>query len=73
MERDGWIERRASSEDRRCNVIRLKPAVVPAWKPMAACARRVRRRALKGITARQFEAMKTALARVRVNLEGESR
>jgi MarR family transcriptional regulator for hemolysin len=73
MQRDGWIERRPSSEDRRCNVIRLKPAVVPIWKPMAACARRVRRRAMKGITPRQFETMKTALAKVRLNLEGEPR
>lgn len=73
MERDGWIERRASAEDRRCNVIRLKQAVVPVWKPMAACARRVRRRAMKGISPRQFETMKTALAKVRLNLEGDSR
>jgi MarR family transcriptional regulator for hemolysin len=69
MERDGWLERRASASDRRCNVIRLTPAVVPAWKPMAACARRVRRRAMKGITARQFATMKAALATVRRNLE----
>ncbi len=69
MERDGWIERRASATDRRCNAVRLKPAVVPVWKPMAACARRVRRRALRGITARQFETMKMALATVRRNLE----
>ena len=69
MERHGWIERYASPVDRRCKLVRLTPAVVPAWKPMAACARRVRRRAMRGITARQFEAMKTALATVRRNLE----
>jgi MarR family transcriptional regulator for hemolysin len=69
MERDGWIERRASARDRRCNVIRLTPAVVPAWKPMAACARRVRRRALRGIAPRQFETVRAVLATVRRNLE----
>ncbi len=71
MERDGWIERRASALDRRCNVVRLTPLVVPVWKPMAACARRVRRRALRGIAPGQLETMKTALATVRRNLEGE--
>jgi MarR family transcriptional regulator for hemolysin len=71
MERDGWIERKPSASDRRCNVIRLTPAVVPAWKPMAACARRVRRRALQGIPPRQLATMRAALALVRRNLEGE--
>jgi MarR family transcriptional regulator for hemolysin len=69
MERRGWIRRRASRVDRRCKVVRLAPAVVPAWKPMAACARRVRRRAMRGIGPRQFEAMKAALMTVRRNLE----
>jgi len=69
MERNGWIERRASRKDRRCKLVRLKPAVVPAWKPMAASARRVRKRALQGITARELETMRTALATVRRNLE----
>lgn len=69
MERHGWIERRASRTDRRCKLVRLTPAVVPAWKPMAACARRVRQRAMRGIGPRQFETMKAALATVRRNLE----
>ncbi len=69
MERRGWVERRACAADRRRKLVRLRPAVVPAWKPMAACARRVRRRALRGISPRQFETMKAALATVRRNLE----
>jgi len=69
MERHGWIERRASPTDRRCKLVRLTPSVVPAWKPMAACARRVRKRAMRGIPPRQFETMKAALATVRRNLE----
>jgi len=69
MERHGWIERYASPTDRRCKLVRLAPGVLPAWKPMAACARRVRKRALKGIGPRQFETMKAALMIVRRNLE----
>jgi DNA-binding MarR family transcriptional regulator len=69
MERDGLVERRASPRDRRCKIVRLRPAVVPVWKPMAACARRVRRRALQGISPRQLETMRTALTTVRRNLE----
>jgi MarR family transcriptional regulator for hemolysin len=71
MERDGWIERCPCPDDRRRNVIRLKPAVVPAWRRMAACARRVRRRALRGITRGQFETLRATLAAVRGNLEGK--
>jgi len=71
MERHGWIERRASPTDRRCKVVRLMPAVAPAWRPMAACARRVRRRALQGMTPRQLQTMRTTLTTVRRNLEGK--
>jgi len=71
MERDGWIERRPSPTDRRRNVVHLRPAVVPVWKRMAACARRVRRRALRGMTPEQWTALKEALGAVRRNLEGK--
>ena len=69
MERDGWIERRPCPTDRRRNVVQLMPAVVPVWKRMAACARRVRRRALRGLSPGQFEELKEALGTVRRNLE----
>jgi MarR family transcriptional regulator for hemolysin len=73
MERDGWIERRACPTDRRRNVVRLRPAVVPVWRRMAACARRVRRRALRGLSPREFEQLKRMLGTVRTNLEGEEK
>jgi len=71
MERDGWIRRDACPTDRRCKVVRLQPSVAPAWKEMAACARRVRRRAMRGIDAEGFERLKELLGTVRENLEGK--
>ena len=69
MERDGWLKRVPCPEDKRCNRLVLQPAVEPLWKKMAACGRRVRRRAMRGMTPEQFEAVKDALTLVRENVD----
>jgi MarR family transcriptional regulator for hemolysin len=69
MERDGWVRRVPCPEDRRCNRLELQAAVEPLWRRMAACARRVRVRAMRGMTPGQFEVLKRALGSVRANLE----
>jgi len=69
MERDGWLRREAYPDDKRCNRLVLQPAAEPLWRKMAAAGRRVRRRAMRGITREQFEAMRQVLGHVRANLE----
>jgi hypothetical protein len=40
---------------------------------MAACARRVRRRALRGLTEREVQQLKRMLGTVQANLEGKEK
>lgn len=72
MERDGWISRRPSEEDRRRNDIRLESKVEPVWKQMVECARRVRARATRGLDAADLDRLRDALQTVQANLEEAS-
>jgi DNA-binding MarR family transcriptional regulator len=68
MEADGWIERVACRRDRRKNLVRPTPGVLPVWSKIVACAKRVRERATRGFDARHLELLKTLLEAVRRNL-----
>jgi MarR family transcriptional regulator for hemolysin len=72
MERDGWIEREPSTEDRRCNRLRPNEKILPQWERMVACARRVEERATRGLTRTQLETLKRTVAVIRGNLEESS-
>ena len=69
MERDGWVRRVRCESDARCNRIELLPTVRPVWNRIAACARRVRKRALRGVAPQDFETVRGVLKAVLVNLE----
>jgi MarR family transcriptional regulator for hemolysin len=68
MERAGWIARKAWLGDRRKNLIVPTAEAEPVWAKLAACARRVRRRAAHGISPRQLRQLKSLLGLVQENL-----
>lgn len=68
MQRNQWISRESSLHDRRRKLIRLNPQARDIWKQVAACARRVRGRAVVGLSERQVAALKKTLRAVLQNL-----
>ena len=71
MERDGWVVRQACAGDRRKKLLRATAQAESVWGRMAECARRVRERAIEGLTAEELLFLKSACERIRRNL-GES-
>ncbi len=68
MERDGWIRREGCPSDRRKKLVVATAEAEPVWAEIAACARRVRSRALQGLAPEQAESLKQMLAHVLQNL-----
>ncbi|MFT5522421.1 MAG: MarR family transcriptional regulator for hemolysin, partial [Pirellulaceae bacterium] len=73
MERDGWIERVPSGEDRRKKLIHPTKMAQPIWKQILKCGRRVRARATAGLSARQLEQLREMLLIVQNNLVAPQR
>jgi MarR family transcriptional regulator for hemolysin len=71
MERDGLLTRESCEGDRRKKLIRALPKASTVWKKIAACARRVRERAGRGMSQLQKQELNDLLALVQQNL-GES-
>jgi MarR family transcriptional regulator for hemolysin len=69
MERDGWIHREACAEDRRRKLVHPTKTAEPVWNKITAAARRIRQRAIKGLTPAQVEQLKDLLEQVRHNLD----
>lgn len=72
MERDGWISRHDCPTDRRKKIVRMRPQAEPVWAEMAACARRVRAKAMAGLRPEEVPLLKDLLSRVLNNLLDES-
>lgn len=68
MERDGWVARVVSPTDRRKKIIRPCERVGPVWAQMAACAHRVRARAVEGVPPEDVARLIDTLRRVAQNL-----
>lgn len=68
MERSGWITRRPHPTDRRRKLVSLEPRIEPVWEQLVACARRVRARAVQGLTPDQLRVLREGLAVVQENL-----
>lgn len=68
MQRNRWISRVSSADDRRRKLIQLDPAARDIWKKIISCARRVRARAVEGLTERQVAALIKSLQVVLGNL-----
>jgi MarR family transcriptional regulator for hemolysin len=72
MERDGWICRQTSPDDRRKKLVRPAPRVQPVWTKIVTCARRMRARAAEGIDPADLKAVQRTLAAIQENLKTAS-
>lgn len=72
MERDGWIRRVVSEDDRRRKLIHPTQAAEPVWSKIAECGRRARARAAHGLTQQEQRTLHRLLLRVQQNLSPES-
>jgi MarR family transcriptional regulator, transcriptional regulator for hemolysin len=72
MERDGWVRRETDPDDRRRKIVRPTPAVEPVWKQMVTCAKQVRARAFRGLSAETIRQTRQVLATVLENLSSEA-
>jgi len=72
MERDGWLERRCCSDDRRCKRIRPTEQADAVWHRIAACGRRVRQKASEGLSPEELALLKSICGRIRHNLGAEA-
>ena len=68
MQREGWIERRGSDEDRRRKLVRLKPSAKTVWSKVVACLTKMRKRATADLSTEELELLKQLLIKVQVNL-----
>jgi MarR family transcriptional regulator for hemolysin len=68
MERDGWISREPCVGDRRKKIIRIRPEAAATWAKIVQCARRVRSRATRGLSAQQQRTLRRLLRHVNQNL-----
>ncbi|MGH7129953.1 MAG: MarR family winged helix-turn-helix transcriptional regulator [Planctomycetaceae bacterium] len=68
MERDGWLERRTCPNDRRKKLLSATPRAEALWSRMVECCRRVRARAVEGISAEELSLFKSLCERIRDNL-----
>lgn len=68
MERDGWISRQGSAEDRRQKIVRATERANPVWSQIVDCLQRVRARATRGLSGKQVEQAMTTLGAILRNL-----
>lgn len=68
LEKDNWIERRDSPEDRRAKCVFLNPAASPVLEQLARLGQTVREQALQGISAAEEEQFMQVLLKIRKNL-----
>jgi MarR family transcriptional regulator, transcriptional regulator for hemolysin len=68
MERDGLIYRQATATDRRRKMIRVSPQAKDVWAKVVCCARKVRSRAVVGLTPNQVHGLIKTLRTVLGNL-----
>jgi MarR family transcriptional regulator for hemolysin len=69
MERDGWICRQSDPGDGRRKLIHPEAAARPVWAKVVAAAKRVRKRAGRGLTASEMATLKRLLTSVQQNLK----
>lgn len=72
MERDGWVERHPSPDDRRKKLIRPTKKAEPTWKKLIELGKRVEDTATAGFSKRELETLRDLLERIRANFEDES-
>ncbi len=68
MERDGLICRTSAVKDRRRKLICASPQAKDVWAKVVCCARKVRARAVVGLSPKQVQDLKKTLRHVLGNL-----
>jgi MarR family transcriptional regulator for hemolysin len=68
MQKAGWIARHGCPADRRKKLVTPTAQARPVWAKVAACARRVRKRAARGLYGGQLRNLKTTLSQIQRNL-----
>ena len=69
MERDGWVVRKQSEEDRRVKLVYLTRKAKGQWIDLTTIARSVIQQAHKGLTEDEIDTVKKLLGKIRKNLE----
>lgn len=70
MERDGWLERFSCPKDRRRKRMRVTPRAEEEWERISACAKRVRQKAVQGISSDELLLLRSLCERIRSNING---
>ena len=68
MERDGWIKRLPSPQDRRKKIIHPTKKVDSVWKSIIKCGRRIEKQATANLSHSQLDAAKEVLKVVSKNI-----
>jgi MarR family transcriptional regulator, transcriptional regulator for hemolysin len=68
MERESLVHRQSAARDRRRKLVRISVGANRVWEQAVVCARRVRERAARGMTAAEVENLRGLLRRVLGNL-----
>lgn len=68
MERDGWIARLTCPSDRRKKLVVINRTAEQVWEKIVACAKRVRARAVEGLSPAEIETLKQLVRRIQHNL-----
>ncbi|MCY2965263.1 MAG: MarR family transcriptional regulator [Planctomycetota bacterium] len=71
MERDGWLERVNSTQDRRKKNILVTQKAEDVWTRMVECAHRVRSRARAGLSDDELNTLRELCGRIQHNLSHE--
>lgn len=69
MERDRWIARTTSKQDRRKKIVKPTPRVQPVWAKIVTAARQLRVRATAGLNPKDLALVKKVLGQVQENLK----
>lgn len=72
MERDGWVERISSPNDRRVKHIRITSNVAPVWKTITECGERIRQQATEGLQEADVAHLIATLQRICSNFGDEN-
>jgi MarR family transcriptional regulator for hemolysin len=68
MERDGWVVRKPSVEDRRVKQVFLTKKAEAQWKDLTVIARSVIEQAHRGLAKKEINTVKNILNKIRNNL-----
>lgn len=68
MEEAAILQRRSCKQDRRKNLIHLRPEAKKLWDPIVDCARSLREQAAEGLTTKELATLKRLLKKVSSNV-----